>query len=147
MWGCNIMKDSFPVDFYAVSATVIPVLFLALLVQDTGLKLMAHAAKTYFDDIAQGHPRPVTRPMLLIITATIGLVYGVVGEVIALNELLNQGDSMTSRTLVFLAVVLLLIGVASIPVFAIYGPLFREFKAIRRRQARKENDKPETPAE
>src|SRR5215831_13888988 len=133
------MKNTFPADFYVVSATVIPVLFLALLVQGPGLEQMIEATKKSFDNLERVSPS-----IVLFILGAGGLVYGIVGEVIALNELQGQHDSMFARVLVFLAVFILLIGVATIPLFTIFGPSFRD--AVRRmRKARNRNDNHKTP--
>jgi hypothetical protein len=124
------MKDSFPADFYVAGATVIPVLFLALLVQSPALEQLMQAAKTFF---ATSHGRFPPGPAIFVYLASLGLIYGIVGEMVALNELIYQHDSMFPRTLVASSVFLLLIGVAAVPVFAIFGPVFRETARLMRK--------------
>jgi hypothetical protein len=108
------MKDSFPADFYVATATVIPVLFLAVAIQSPFIERWRKAIRgskvrlVKFFTIVQFFALPV-------------LFAGVLGEIAALEALFNQRDDLSGREFVFTAVIILLVAVATVPIYIVLG--------------------------
>jgi hypothetical protein len=129
------MKDSFPVDFYAVSATVIPVLFLAFAVQTPFIERLRKDLK----DLHESHTKHVSwgRQQFLGLLITAGqyaLLCTVIGEVTALLALMNRHDNSFMRIVVFGSVVILLAEVVAVPAFVTVGlPYFYSLRNMYRK--------------
>ena len=110
------MSDSFPVDFYAVAATVIPVLFLAFAVEGPFIRRLRKDSEAFNkrENLSE-HEREArqNRATLLALIGAITLFVGVVGEVRALQALQSLHD--TGKVFVFWCVVILLFEVVAIP--------------------------------
>jgi hypothetical protein len=98
------MSHNYPSDFYVTTATVIPVLYLAIAVQGPAYQNMLKAAH-----------RTNLRSMLLIDAALLILAAAVFGEVIALVTLYSGSDILGLRIYVLVSTLLLLLAAAAGP--------------------------------
>lgn len=85
------MAENFPADFYVTCATVIPVLFLALVVQGGTYESMLRTA------LEAAHRQPMrsrdnTLATFLPLVPYFALIAGVLGEVAALSALYSGSD-------------------------------------------------------
>ena len=108
------MAKHFNADFYITCATVIPVLFLGLVVQGGTYEDMLRAAL----EAAHRQPgriREAAAPQLLPTVAYLSLMAGLLGEVFALLALFHQSDTSTDRAVILGLTTFLLVVVASGP--------------------------------
>jgi len=91
------MAESFNADFYVTCATVIPVLFVSLAVQ----------AQSYEDSLRRGERMPRLRRWLLLNGAYLYVVFGGIGELVALLALFERSDALVWRVTVLIATLLL----------------------------------------
>jgi len=113
------MAESFNADFYVTCATVIPVLFVSLTVQ----------AQSYESELRQGERMPLRRRWLLLNAAYLYVVFGGIGELVALLALFGRSDALVWRVTVLISTLLLLSAVMFGPA---YGYL-RTGRVVRRR--------------
>lgn len=117
------MSDASHANFYLVSATVIPVLFLAFALQTPfieRLRKAAEAAHEALDSSDDSIGRLYGRAMLVIVLAFIGrltLLFGVLGEAFSLWALMDDQDAAYTRHVIFWIIIVLLVEVAAGPVF------------------------------
>jgi hypothetical protein len=106
------MAKGFDSDFYVTCATVIPVLYLALVVQggtyDVMLKTALQAAAK-----SRKRQRDYAAANLLPATAYVTLVAAAIGEIAALGALFSESNVETTKVLIFVSV-LILIGAAMV---------------------------------
>ncbi len=108
------MGKTFPSDFYVTCATVIPVFFLALIVQDGMYESMLKTAR----QAAQTPPRrqrDIAAVDLLPAAAWLTIVAGVVGEGISLFALYNGSERSGQRPIVLVFTLIPLFAVAARP--------------------------------
>jgi hypothetical protein len=92
------MSDASHANFYIVSATVIPVLFLAFALQTSfieRLRKAAEAAHEALDSSDVSRARLYGRGIFVIVLAFIGrltLFFGILGETLALWALMDDWD-------------------------------------------------------
>ena len=123
------MDKSFPADFYVTCATVIPVLFLALVVQGGPYEAILSTARS----TAQRLPRRNRDYVIVTILsywAYITLGSGCLGELFAVWALYTRSEWRAQRTLVALATLILLLAVVAPPA----ARLWQAFRAIGRQQ-------------
>src|SRR5690242_1748039 len=92
------MTERFNADFYVTCATVIPVLFVSLTVQ----------AQSYESVLRRGERMPLPRRWLLLNGAYLYVVFGGIGELVALLALFERSDALGWRVIVLIATLLLL---------------------------------------
>jgi hypothetical protein len=110
----------FNADFYVTCATVIPVLFLALVVQGGTYENMLRTAM----EAAHRHPgrgRDGAASAFLPAVAYLTLVAGVLGEAFALGALFSRWDTTASRATVMVMTLLLLVVIAAGPAWKFFG--------------------------
>jgi hypothetical protein len=113
------MSDASHANFYVVSATVIPVLFLAFALQSSfveWLRKAAEAAHKALDSPDPWRGHLFGRAMLVISLALIGrltLLFGILGEVLALWALMDDQDAAYFRHVIFWIIIVLLVEVAA----------------------------------
>lgn len=108
------MAKTFPADFYVTCATVIPVLFLALVVQGGTYESMLRTA------LEAAHRQPMRSrdgavATLLPLIPYFALMSGVLGEAAALSALFSGSDTKTGRTAVLVMTLTLVIAAAAAP--------------------------------
>ena len=114
------MDKHFNADFYVTCATVIPVLFLALVVQGSTYESMLRSAVEAANrEPVRGRDGAVSQ--LLPVVAYLTLMAGVLGEAGALWALFNGRDTKTDRVVVLVMTVFLL-------TIAAAGPVWRFFR-------------------
>jgi hypothetical protein len=136
---------TFNSTFYATTATVIPVLYLALTLQgSTHRDLMNRWRKVNQESPWQFRPqvRAVALALVAIAAGWI-IVFGIVGEYSALQALVTEKTGPVTQSNVYEPCILLLIMVAAGPVLqfasAFFGTLADDRQAaMKRRQARLE---------
>jgi hypothetical protein len=106
------MKDSINTNFYFASATVIPVLFIALTLQNPLNQIRADRATTL-------------ERLIVAVLGEFTLLAGLYGEVAALVALLAQSDTPWLPGTVLAASIVLLAEVVFIQAYFIFGPLFK----------------------
>jgi hypothetical protein len=118
----DLVAGGFPSDFYVTCATVIPVLFLALVVQggtyETMLRSASHAAHR-----RPGRSRDDAAAQLLPLVAYLTLAAAILGEAFALIALFNGSEDGRSEGVIILIMTLILVAVAGA------GPAWRWIKA------------------
>jgi hypothetical protein len=110
----------FNADFYVTCATVIPVLFLALVVQGGTYENMLRTAM----EAAHRHPgrgRDGAASAFLPAVAYLTLVAGVLGEAFALGALFSRWDTTASRATVMVMTLFLLVVIAAGPAWKFFG--------------------------
>lgn len=125
------VANNFPSDFYVTCATVIPVLFLAIVVQGGTYESMLRSAKAAAQKLPR-RQRDYAAAELLPAAAYLALIAGLIGEIGALIVLYNGSDTRTDRTVVLVATLFLLVIVAA-------GPAWKWFQvqdAINRQRLR-----------
>jgi hypothetical protein len=139
------VAKTFPADFYVTCATVIPVLFIALAVQGSTHDDLLSSAKR----AARRRPmrqRDGAASAFLPALAYLTLMAGVTGEWAALGSLFSQSDDRTTRVLVMVMTLYLMILTSA-------GPVRKYFKAdseiseLIRRADPDEGQEPATPGE
>ena len=125
------MSKSFPSDFYVTCATVIPVLFLALIVQggtyEAMLKTSRHAAQTF-----PKRQRDYAATELFPAAAWLTVAAVVIGEAASLIALYNRAEDSGGRIVVLICVPILLFAVTALPVwnyFQTTGAIIRQQQA------------------
>jgi hypothetical protein len=138
------MKTAFNSNFYLTTAAVIPVLYVALIVQANAARDMLlrldHAMHEKIKRESQGSIVLVLMILGLAAACIIWLasvaivIFGIVGETASILSLYNQSDSETIRLLVLVSTILLLIVTTIGPVltvsFAFTRPMIRWAKAF-----------------
>jgi uncharacterized membrane protein len=125
------MKQAFNSGFYATAATVIPVLYVALTLQGSTFE---ESLKRWRESVDLGVR--TTRSSLtskarvvgsLVITLLIGLllIFGICAEFVTVLALYHRNAGHASETLVLIAISLLLVLVASVPVVRFGVTLYR----------------------
>ncbi len=109
------MAKTFPTDFYVTCATVIPVLFLALVLQGGGYEAMLRAARSSAQRLPK-RQRDYAAAVWLPTVAWIALIVGVLGEADALGGLYSGRASSTDKRFILIAALILLLIVAAGPV-------------------------------
>lgn len=112
------MKDSYSVNFYLASATIIPVLFLAFAVESPFIGRLRKEIESSYKKRSSRGRKAITYGLRLVGMAS--LIAAVVGEVGALGALLRQRDYIALREFVFVSVIVLLVEVAAVPAFIIF---------------------------
>jgi hypothetical protein len=110
----HIVAKSFPSDFYVTCATVIPVLFVALIVQGGAYEAMLRTAL----DAAQTLPRrnrDIFAAHALPVAAYLTFVAGLIGEALALFFLYRGADTHAMRIIVLIMTLILLVVVTAVP--------------------------------
>ena len=117
-------EQSFPADFYVATATVIPVLFLAVAVQGRTYENMVSASIKYLRTFLQG--RGVNRRQVgsyiagvcSVTVAVLLILLPAAALAIALKDLANESDTSINRIFVWAATVALLVAVIIPPLIA-----------------------------
>jgi hypothetical protein len=113
-------------NFYIVSATVIPVLFLAFALQTSfieRLRKAAEAAHEALDSSDDSRARLYGRGILVIVLAFIGrltLLFGILGEAFSLWALMEDQDAAYTRHVIFWIIIVLLVEVVAGPAFVTF---------------------------
>jgi hypothetical protein len=123
------MSKNFPSDFYVACATVIPVLFLALIVQGGTYESLLQAARRAAQQLPRRN-REFAITMILPLVAQLTILCTLTGEVFALLALYLQQDSRTINAVVMLTTLELLFAVTAVPV----AQLWRTDRAITRQR-------------
>jgi hypothetical protein len=108
------VAKSFPSDFYVTCATVIPVLFVALIVQGGTYEAMLRTAL----DAAQTLPRrnrDIAAAHVLPVVAYLTFAAGLLGEALALVVLYRGADTHAIRISVLITTLILLVMVTAVP--------------------------------
>jgi hypothetical protein len=108
------MAKGYDSDFYVVCATVIPVLYLAFVVQggtyDAMLKTALQAARK-----PRKRQRDHAAANLLPAAAYITLVAAAVGEIASLGALFSESAPKSTRVLVFVAMLIVIGAATAVP--------------------------------
>jgi hypothetical protein len=108
----------FNANFYIVAATIIPVLFLALVVQTPAyLDLLRAAASIVGEDPGRAEP-PLVVPRLLTTAAWVIVISGFYGEYTAVFALYQEHSGRHDNLYVFIATIILLTAVVLAPINA-----------------------------
>jgi hypothetical protein len=126
---------AFNTAFYATAATVIPVLFLAIAVQGRALETVTRAATSAAHDYqrarrSRARLKAVTahfRALLTVAVASLIVIDGVAGEMIAIVALQNRKGG--AETFVATAIVVLTFAAAATPAVT-FGRAFRKTMAL-----------------
>ena len=110
----DLMAESFNADFYRTCAIVIPALFVSLAVQ----------AQSYESELRRGERMPLPRRWLILNVAYLYVVFGGIGELVALLALFERSDALVWRVTVLIATLLLLSAV-------ITGPFYGYLRTVR----------------
>jgi hypothetical protein len=113
------MKTTFNSNFYLTTAAVIPVLYIALIVQANTMRDMLVRLNNAMHAKITSEPSGPIALVLIILGLTaafaiwltsVGIViFGIVGEIASILSLYNQSDSGTIRLLVLVSTILLLV--------------------------------------
>jgi hypothetical protein len=121
------MSDASHANFYLVSATVIPVLFLAFALQTSFIERLRKAAEAAHEalgssDVSRAHL--YRRAIFVIVLAFIGrltLFFGILGEMLALWALMDDWDYAYIRHVIFWITIVLLVEVVAGPAFVTFS--------------------------
>jgi MFS family permease len=147
------MKDSFNADFYATAATVIPVLYLALAVQGSTLDTVL--TRLYGVEVRKGmiiggwtakqNKGRRSRCMGAYVTAfglAASLIYGLIGEAIAILALYHRQSSPGQAQWVLISVIILVALIAVVTCVRLVPTVFKVLSmGMRDRRDRKRADK------
>jgi hypothetical protein len=121
-----------------VSATVIPVLFLAFALQTSFVEWLRKAAEAANEALDSPNPRRARGyglGMLVIFLASIGrltLFFGILGEVLALSALMDDWDYAYIRHVIFWVTIFLLAEVVAGLAFATFSPEIMLYRMMAR---------------
>lgn len=123
------MRLTFNSNFYLTTATVIPLLYLALILQASIIGDILTKLNHAIETVSKWRPRfdvvgflmyvIYIVATLLVAAATLIIVGGVVGEIIAITALFHQSDTQTQRQSVLNATIILLIATVLAPTWTI----------------------------
>ena len=113
------MKDAFNSNFYVIAATVIPVLYLALIVQANAIRQLLGRLDRAMQTKTRRESHNAIIPVLIILgliaasaiwlVSTAILILGIGGEIAAILVLYHQSDSENVRDFVLVSTILLLV--------------------------------------
>jgi hypothetical protein len=108
------MGKNFPTDFYVTCATVIPVLFLALVVQGGTYEAMLRTARRAAQTLPRRN-RDYAAAELLPATAYLTFIAGVGGETLALFVLYRGSGDLATQEIVLITTLILLVVAVAVP--------------------------------
>ena len=138
------MENTFNSNFYLAAATVIPVLYIALIVQANAVRdILTRLDHAMYAKIrSESHSSIILLLMILGLIAAFAvwlvsvaiLIFGIVGEITSIQALYHQSDSENIRFLVLVSTILLLaistVGPALTVSIAFARPIARWTKAF-----------------
>lgn len=131
------MSDASHANFYVVSATVIPVLFLAFALQTSYTGRLRKAAESAHEALDRSNPweaHAYRRSMVVILLAAIGrftLVFGILGEALSLWALMEDQDATYTRNVIFWIIIVVLVEVVAGTAFvSFFSPEILLFRIV-----------------